>query len=516
MNFLQRCTLLSAFALLTLAWVGCDSDDPEPTPDPTPFCEDADNQNTLQCAAEAREVRYDTTGTIITVQDLDPDRDGLGQGVAPRVNQVTWTNDFTYVLDGFVFVNDGQTLTIEPGTVIQGTEGQAEDASALIVARGGTIMAEGTADEPIIFTSVQDTGNLPAGANGLWGGLIVLGNAGLNSAPGFTAIEGLPTAEARGLYGVGSGFMQDDADNSGVIRYVSIRYGGTNIGANNEINGLTLGGVGSGTTVEYVEVINNADDGIEFFGGTVNTKYLVCAFVGDDCFDTDEGYRGSNQFWFAIQSPGGDRGGEHDGGTTPETGTPLSNFVVSNATFIGGGIGSDADKVLEIREYAAPRYYNSLFTEFNSGLRIEDKMGDDPSSRDLLDNGTLVLANNYWYNINGADDFEDIIKVSTFDPDNDPDTDNDEDVDPAFRGFLAGYLTGSDNVISPNGILAGISRTPNGGLDPRPVSVDAADFSYAPLSDSFFSTVGYVGAFSATGNWLDGWTALDALGYLGN
>ena len=507
MEFLKRSFFLGAFALLTLSWVGCDSDDPAPDPDLTPFCEDADNQNTLQCAIEADEVRYDTSGTTITIEDL-------GGGVAPRVNSITWSSDFTYVLDGFVFVNDGQTLTIDPGTTIQGSEGEAEDASALIVARGATIMAEGEPDNPIVFTSVQDTGNLPAGTRGLWGGVIVLGNAGLNSTPGETAIEGLPTGESRGLYGVGSGYSRDDNDNSGVLRYISIRYGGTNIGANNEINGLTLGGVGDGTTVEYVEVINNADDGIEFFGGTVNTKYLVCAFVGDDCFDTDEGYRGLNQFWFAIQAPDGDRGAEIDGGTDPEEGTPLSQYVVSNATFIGGGIGSDSDKALEIRDYATPRYYNSIFTQFNSGIRVEDIRNSTTDSRSLVENGTTVLANNYWYNIDGASDFADVIGITEFDSDGDGE--DDTPVDTAFRGILADYLADNDNTISPNNILVSVSRSPNGGLDPRPTMADATDFTYGPLGDMFFNEVNYAGAFSTSSTWLNGWTALDELGYLAN
>ena len=169
--------------------------------------------------------------------------------------------------------------TIEAGTVIKGQPGQGENASALVVARGGKIFAEGTATNPIIFTStaddVTDPNDLPLDARGLWGGVIILGKASLNSSPGETPIEGIEVTETRGLYG-GS----DDADNSGVFRYVSIRYGGTDIGAGNEINGLTMGGVGSGTVIDHVEVANNADDGFEWFGGTVNASHLVVTTVG--------------------------------------------------------------------------------------------------------------------------------------------------------------------------------------------------------------------------------------------
>ena len=172
--------------------------------------------------------------------------------------------------------------------------GSGAEASALIVARGGKINAVGTQENPIIFTFEQDAldGSTPYNTKGQWGGVIILGNAQLNSSPGETQIEGIPDTESRGLYG-----GNDDLDNSGTMTYVSIRHGGTDIGAGNEINGLTLGGVGSQTTLEYIEVIANADDGVEFFGGTASIKYVLTAFCGDDSFDYDEGWRGYGQFW---------------------------------------------------------------------------------------------------------------------------------------------------------------------------------------------------------------------------
>ena len=157
-----------------------------------------------------------------------------------EVGTTTWTANNTYILNGFVYVNDGQTLTIEPGTVIKGRPGQAARASALIVAQGGTIEANGTAEAPIIFTAEADDleGSVPDDANGLWGGVIILGNASTNNLDvnGVKNVEGIPTDETRGAYG-----GTDDADDSGTLTYVSIRYGGSVIGANNEINGLTLG-----------------------------------------------------------------------------------------------------------------------------------------------------------------------------------------------------------------------------------------------------------------------------------
>ena len=164
--------------------------------------------------------------------------DGNGTGTT------TWKSGKTYYLQGFVFVNEGQILSIEPGCVIKGKAGQGENASALIVSRGGKIIAEGNADNPIIFTAEADdlNGSVSITDRGLWGGLIVLGKAELNSSPGESQIEGIPTSESRGRYG-----GNDDNDNSGVLKYISIRHGGTDIGEGNEINGLTLGGVGSNT-----------------------------------------------------------------------------------------------------------------------------------------------------------------------------------------------------------------------------------------------------------------------------
>ena len=334
----------------------------------------------------------------ITITDAD---------LAAAGTTVNWTNDNTYILDGFVFVNNGQTLNIQEGTIIQAKAGEAANASALIVARGGTLNAEGTAAEPIIFTYEGDTGNSAATLRGQWGGLIVLGNAGLNSAPGESAIEGIPTGEARGLYGVGSGFAQDDADNSGILRYVSIRHGGTLIGGDNEINGLTLGGVGSGTTIEYVEVIGNRDDGIEWFGGTANGKWLISAFCGDDGIDYDEGYRGKNQFVVVHQDPAdADRGGEFDGGTDPETATPFAIPTFFNMTFIG----NDGSRAITLRDNAGGRFYNSIFSGFGRGVDIENLEQDQDSYKQFLD-GNLIFENNVFHNIGAGDARTDLFVI---------------------------------------------------------------------------------------------------------
>ncbi len=312
---------------------------------------------------------------------------------------MTWTSDKTYVLNGRVFVNEGQTLTIEAGTIIKGAGGSGESASALIVARGGKLIAEGTVDKPIIFTSKADEiardvsgtlsckgGNLSPDFRGLWGGLILLGKATINSSESELAIEGIPTSEKRGLYG-----GTDDSDNSGSLKYISIRYGGASIGADNEINGLTLGGVGNGTKIEYIEVIANKDDGVEFFGGSVNTKHIVISNCGDDSFDADEGYHGNNQFWVTFQDDAGDNGGEHDGGPKDcLLCTPLADFTVFNATYIGNG----KNRAIRVRENCAATYKNSIFINYAKGYEIKDE-----ETLAQFKAHKLVFANNVMWNI---------------------------------------------------------------------------------------------------------------------
>ncbi|MEQ9378410.1 MAG: hypothetical protein RIG68_24680, partial [Imperialibacter sp.] len=235
-----------------------------------------------------------TGGSSVTITDAS-----INAG-----DKVFWTADNEYLLDGMVFVEDGAELWIEPGTVIKAEDGSGNNASGLVISQGGKIYAEGTADAPIIFTSKLDdlSGLLDEQDRGLWGGLVVLGYAKTNNAT-VRQIEGVNEIVGAGDDRANYGGDNDD-DNSGVIRYVSLRHTGKAVGdqAGNEIQGLTLGGVGRGTTIEYVESFASDDDGFEWFGGTVDAKYLVSAFNSDDAFDWDEGFNGRGQFWFAIQA----------------------------------------------------------------------------------------------------------------------------------------------------------------------------------------------------------------------
>lgn len=240
----------------------------------------------------------------------------------------TWTADKIYELAGKVVVESGATLTIQAGTIIKGREGNGTLASALVIAKGGKINANGSTSAPIIFTSVLDNikvgeiagTNLTEDDYGLWGGVIVLGNAPISAANGdvVAQIEGIPTSDSFGAYG-GS----DANDNSGIINYVSIRHGGALIGEGNEINGLTLGGVGSGTTITNVEIIANLDDGIEFFGGTVNVSNVLVGFQGDDGLDIDQNYSGTITNFLVINNSNSDKGLEIDG---PEGSTNVNGM----------------------------------------------------------------------------------------------------------------------------------------------------------------------------------------------
>ncbi len=351
----------------------------------------------------------------IVVRDHDI-HDGSNGG--PVNLTYTMTSNNLYVLVGHVYVENTCELTIEPGTVIWGTlplnADYAPDTTnpgAIIVAQGGKIHACGTRCDPIIMTAVYDSpcDNLDFTKDdlGLWGGLIILGNAQINTDAGVGNIEGIDQNPLSAYGG------ENDNDNSGELCYVSVRHGGYEIGTANEINGITYGGVGDGTVLSHVEVIANLDDGMEWFGGNVNGDHLAAIFVGDDGFDHDEGYRGTYQYMYIQYSPtSGDKNGEHDGGTDPESGTPYTHPIYYNATYVGRGAAEDCataggkTSTFHIRDNWGGEYRNSIFTEATCfGIyEIEDRDdGTDPSevdSEQRLRLGDLTFANNMWYNPN--------------------------------------------------------------------------------------------------------------------
>lgn len=252
-----------------------------------------------------------------------------------------WSKDTIYLLAGRIKVRPGATLTIQAGTIIKGLPGQATNAKVLMVMRGGKIMAEGTATEPIIFTASSDqiqpgqvaSPNLPNDFTSQWGGLALLGNAVVytgvdddNDGNDDQQLEGVPDTDKDGLYG-----GNNNADNSGVLRYVSVRHGGTLIGGGDELNGISFAGVGSGTVVENIEIVATADDGLEFYGGSVNATNVVVWNNGDDGLDTDMGYTGTISN-FVLAGAGG-ACFELDGPESNAT-NPGGNHTFRNGTVI--------------------------------------------------------------------------------------------------------------------------------------------------------------------------------------
>jgi len=257
----------------------------------------------------------------------------------------------SYLLTGPLEVESGGKLVIPAGTTIKAVAGTTN--TFIAVKAGGQIDAQGTSTNPIILTSNSSTPK-----RGDWGGLLILGNAPTNAGAG-------AQAEVTGLTYGGS----NSADNSGIIKYVRIEYSGEKINSEKEFNGLSMYGVGSGTTIEYVQVHKGNDDGFEWFGGTVNTKYLVSSGNDDDMFDWTEGWKGTNEFWYGRHDADtGNRGIEADNNTTTPSLTPTSNPTIKNITLIGrGDAGSEAEGI-RTRVGSYVQLDNVIFSNFKTGI----------------------------------------------------------------------------------------------------------------------------------------------------
>ncbi|NVK32989.1 MAG: hypothetical protein HWE23_00825 [Rhodobacteraceae bacterium] len=320
----------------------------------------------------------------------------------------TMTNDVAWILNGRVIVGADATLTIEEGTIVKGENGQGALASVLLVARDGNIEANGTASSPIVFTSILDNINVGEFEStldldndlGLWGGVLILGNAPIVAGASEEQIEGIPSSVAAGLYG-----GTDATDDSGSFTYASIRFTGQQLGPGNELQGLTLGGVGSGTTIDHVESINSADDGIEIFGGTVNISNFIVLNPDDDGYDADQGWSGTATNIVYIGQKNGvgfdsDHPFELDGPEGDDEGDP------EIGKFRGGTAwGRSASDFADLRDGAQYDMQDVYFFGFNSGVDLElDADGtvnadesvnsDDPTNSDNYATDVIIFSGN--------------------------------------------------------------------------------------------------------------------------
>ncbi|MGS2764355.1 hypothetical protein [Sinomicrobium sp. M5D2P9] len=439
-------------------------------------------------------------------------------------HDITLTSGNTYVLNNYFRVQSGVTITIEPGVIIRGNQtgnGCSIAPGTLVIERGGKIEADGTVTDPIVFTSNQ-TSPEP----GDWGGVVVLGRASVNIAnpgipgtsDGVGAIEGLPTPNNTGLYGQNPPVNNDD---SGIIRYVRIEYAGDEIGEANELNGLTLGGVGSGTTLEYIQVSYGLDDGFEFFGGTVNAKYLVANRNGDDDFDTDQGYNGNLQFGVSIREQNGNwlssaplNGSETNGDDDDDYLPRPNNFTqanFSNFTFVGpyqnncsGTVNPNYSSGIYFRDDSDQNIYNTVILGFESGIRINDAgAANFNTSTTLADNlidvrnTTIVIpAPGQGARLGTLDDATGLNFNNTFLT---PALNN--NIVTAFSCTTSGFTMG-DRVGLRDGAWS-IGNQPD--LRPEAGSglLNSSSFTGLP---GYFQQVTYRGAFGPNDSWMDGWT----------
>ena len=461
----------------------------------------------------------ETDGGLKVITEIVTDGNVIGNGDQEVVFKGKQTiAKGTYVLKGWVYVADGSELTIEPGTVIRGDK---QTKAALIVERGGKIFAEGTANEPIVFTSNEAAGQRRPGD---WGGLILCGNAVNNQRE--QQIEGGP----RSFHG-----GNNDDDNSGVLKYVRIEFAGYPFEKDKEINGLTLGSIGRGTTIDYVQVSYSNDDSFEWFGGTVNCKHLV-AFKGwDDDFDTDNGFSGNVQYALSVRDSriadtSQSNGFESDNCADGSQVSPYTTATFSNVTFFGpkyvdasfenttdyinagsmnpnnGSALGRFQSAMQIRRSSRLNCINSLAVGFPIGLIIDGEKGN---TQEMASNGTIKLQN-VWFagmDVTGSDAnklYDDYL-VTGYDDEKKPVVDNTKESlsSTFFKSGAGNHIAEvADLMLTGNSIVNGL----NIDFMPSAGSPLASGASFNGFSG--FDAVSYVGAFG-TDNWLAGWTNFD-------
>ena len=445
----------------------------------------------------------------------------------------TWTADKIYKLKGFVRVgndptvtdvpakNSGPTLTIQPGTVIYG---EKATKGTLIIQRGAKIIAEGTATSPIVFTSESAVGTKEPGD---WGGIVICGRASNNQPGGVFELEGGYKAFS------GGGTAPDDSDNSGSLKYVRIEYAGVPVNPNQEVNSLTLGAVGRDTKIEYVMCTYGLDDSFEWFGGTVNAKYLIAYKGLDDDFDVDFGFSGFVQFGLGVRGAtladqSGSNGFEVDNNGQGSDAAPFTSGTFSNMTIIGPKATRETPISLQFQSAAQLRrnnklkIHNSFFTGYPNGIFIDGaNTAANAAANELVLKNNVVAGVDNW----GGNGFGSAGTVFTGAPANGANHPN------APRGFRIGAGTGAFSngiytltalnineksaetwFLENNAILskwsdAGIDASIFGTINPKTTPnsgsslLTGAVFTGLP---SFFTVVPHKGAFGTT-NWAQGW-----------
>ncbi len=413
----------------------------------------------------------------------DDDDEPKGEKVVVTGNiseNTTWLANDSVYMDGYVYIKSGAILTIEPGTIIKGV---TDSKAALIVERGAKIIAEGTAQDPIVFTSEKPVGERQPGD---WAGIIICGAAPINQTGG--------TAEMEGGTGVQYG-GNDPADNSGILKYVRIEYAGFEVASGNEINGLSMGGVGSGTVIDYVQVSFGRDDSFEFWGGTVNAKHIVSFSGGDDDFDTDNGFRGNIQYGLILRHPDyadksdASNGFESDNDASGSSNEPFTQATFSNITILGPFASKTQENVnanhqngLRLRRNTRINLHNSVIAGFKVGVRLEGP------SASLYNNGSGVIKNTALAGCLTNFKIGDVLTAEQFD---------------------AMWTAGSNAIHAENSDINLTNGWNYTNVNPMPQTGSPllSGSSFTGMSP-WFETVTYRGAFGTT-NWTQGWCNWD-------
>ncbi len=394
----------------------------------------------------------------------------------------TWQATDTVYMDGYVYVKSGAILTIEPGTLIKGI---TDSKAALIVERGAKVIAEGTTQKPIVFTSEKPAGQRQPGD---WAGIIICGAAPINQTGGTAEMEG----------GTGAQYGGNNAtDNSGILKYVRIEFAGYEVSSGNEINGLSMGGVGSGTTIEYVQVSYGRDDSFEWWGGTVNAKHIVSYCGGDDDFDTDNGFSGKIQYGLILRHPDyadksdASNGFESDNDANGSGNLPFTQATFSNITILGpyktkdqAGVNPNHGNGLRLRRNTRINLHNSVIAGFKVGVLLEG------TSASLYNNGGGVIKNTALVGC-----------LTNFKPGN---------TDPLTpEQFDAMWTAGTNTIHSENSDVNLTNAWNYTNVNPMPLTgsplLSGANFTGMNV---WFETVTYRGAFGTT-NWTQGWCNWD-------